>query len=110
MAEMAAQAGLDLWSYDNRGVTPATAATYLLYYFYFPEKWKWSPGLTRQRTTDVIRREGAFLEIVNQRAPLHAVDPLLEELRPLFCPWTGGLTTLTHSIPPVREKRRWRLW
>ena len=110
MAEMGTQAGLDLWAYNNRGVTPATASTYLLYYFYFPEKWKWAAGLTREVATAAISRDGAFIELVNLRSPLQAVEPLLDEVRPLFSPWAGGLTTLTHSLAPDRPTRRWRLW
>lgn len=108
MAEMAPQAGLDLWSYDNRGVTPVTATTYLLYYYYYPEHWRWSENLSAQDTAAAMANEGAFIEMVNRRHPLRGVEQLLAELRPMFCARGGGLTTLTHgSAPP--KKRRWRL-
>ena len=106
-AEMAPRADIDLWSYNDRGVTPATAATYLLYYYFYPEQWRWSDGLNRVDTEAVMRREGAFIEIVNLRSPLREVELLMAELRPLFCAYGGGLTTLTHSIRSPR-KRRWR--
>lgn len=109
MAEMAAHVGSDLWSYDNRGVSPVTATTYLLYYYFYPENWRWCDGLTADDTADVMRNEGAFIEIVNRRHPLRGVEPLLDELRPLFCPTGGGLTTLTHALAPPK-KRRWRLF
>ncbi|MCY4018031.1 MAG: hypothetical protein OXG39_01360 [Chloroflexi bacterium] len=108
MAEMAAPAGLDLWSYDNRGVSPVTATTYLLYYYYYPERWRWSDGLSPDDTAAVLAGEGAFIEIVNRRHPLRGVEQLLAEMRPMFCGYGGGLTTLTHGLAPPK-KRRWRL-
>ena len=108
MAEMAEQVGMALWSNDNRGVTPVTATVYSLYYYFYPEKWKWSDGLTGQQAGAAMRNEGAFIEIVNRRHPLRAVDHLFEEMRPFFDPLAGGLTTLTHGTAAPR-KRRWRL-
>lgn len=108
MAEMATQAGLDLWSYDNRGVSPITATSYLLYYYYYPESWRWSDGLTPDDTAAAVASDGAFIEIVNRRHPLPGVEQLLAEMRPMFCASGGGLTTLTHGLAPPK-KRRWRL-
>ena len=109
LAEMAGQVGLDLWAYDNRAVTVNTAATYTYYYYYFPEKWRWEAGLTRARTLAAMRREGAFIELVNRRHPLNGIEQLFEEQRPFFCACGGGLTTLTHGFTPPKH-RRWRLW
>ena len=108
MAEMAEHAGLNLWSYDNRGVSPVTATTYLLYYYYYPEHWRWSDCLSQADTAAVMRCEGAFIEMVNRRHPLRGVDLMLAEQRPMFCATGGGLTTLTHGHAPPK-KRRWRL-
>ncbi len=108
MAEMATHAGLDLWSYDNRGVSPVTATTYLLYYYYYPEHWRWSDDLSPDDAAAAVAREGAFIEIVNRRHPLRGVEQLLAETRPMFCASGGGLTTLTHGLAPPK-KRRWRL-
>ncbi len=108
MAEMATHAGLDLWSYHNRGVSPVTATTYLLYYYYYPEHWRWSDKLSPDDTAAVVAGEGAFIEMVNRRRPLRGVEPLLAEMRPMFCASGGGLTTLTHGLAPPK-KRRWRL-
>ncbi|MCY4537885.1 MAG: alginate lyase family protein [Chloroflexi bacterium] len=108
MAEMATHTGLDLWSYDNRGVSPVTATTYLLYYYYYPEHWRWSDGLSPEDTAAVVASEGAFIEMVNRRHPLRGVEQLLAEMRPMFCASGGGLTTLTHGLAPPK-KRRWRL-
>jgi len=109
MAEMAAQVGLELWSYDSRAVSITTAITYTHYYYFFPEKWRWESGLTRERTLAAMRREGAFMEMLNRRNPPQGIDHLFAEQRPMFCAWGGGLTTLTHGLAPAKKKR-WRLW
>lgn len=110
MAEMAEHVGIDLWSVNNRGITPVTATAYLLYYYYYPEKWKWGDDLTTEKTEALINTEGAFIEIVNRRNPLRGVDILLDDLRPLFGVYAGGLTTLTHGIPMPQKKKRWGLF
>ncbi len=109
LAAMAGQVGLDLWSYDSRAVSISTAATYTHFYYFFPEKWRWEKRLTRERTQAIMRREGAFMELVNRRAPPQGIEQFLAEQRPLFCAWGGGMTTLTHGLAP-EKKRRWRLW
>ncbi|MDE2854658.1 MAG: hypothetical protein OXN88_10845 [Chloroflexota bacterium] len=109
LAEMAGLLGLDLWFYDSRAVSVITAVTYTHYYYFFPEKWRWEAGLTRARTMAAVRREGAFLEMVNRRRPPQGIEALFTEQRPLFCAHGGGLTTLTHGLMP-EKKRRWRLW
>ena len=109
MAEMAWHVGLDLWLLDNRGITPITATAYLLYYYFYPETWKWGAGLTRETTAAVIRAGGAFVEMVNRRHPLPGAEHLFAEQRPMFS-ICGGLTTLTHGIAPPPKKKRWRLF
>lgn len=109
LAEMAALVGLDLWSYDNRAVSVFTAVTYTHFYYFFPEKWRWEADLTRERTNAIMVREGAFMEMVNRRGPPAGIEQFLAEQRPLFCPYGGGLTTLTHGLSP-EKKRRWRFW
>ena len=109
LAEMAEPVGLDLWSFESRAVGIFTAATYTHFYYFFPEKWRWEEGLTRQRTRAIMRREGAFMELVNRRNPPQGIEQFLAEQRPLFCAWGGGLTTLTHGLAPPKKKR-WRFW
>ena len=109
MSEMAQQAGEDLWSYNNRAVSANTAATYTFYYYCFPESWRWEAGLTREQTMAIMRREGAYFEMVNRRSPLRGADELFAEQRPLFSAAAGGLTTLTHGLKPPARKR-WRLF
>lgn len=109
MAEMAQRAGVDLWNYSNRAVSINTAATYTFYYYFFPERWRWEDNLTREKTMETMRRDGAFFEMVNRRNPLRGVEQLFAEQRPMFSATGGGLTTLTHGLALPRKKR-WRLW
>ncbi len=110
MAEMAEMAEVDLWGMNNRGVTPITAATYTLYYYYYPEKWKWEENLTLEAVEPIMKTDGAFIEIVNRRSPLRAIEQLFEDQRPMFNVYGGGLTTLTHGAPAPRKKKRWSLF
>ena len=98
MAEAASHVGVDLWSYEVRGVSIMTAALYPIYYFYVTDKWTWDT-LTPEQVQAVFRRHGGYLEIVNHRAQPRDFKPLLEDLRPIYDPWAGGLTTLTHGVP-----------
>ena len=109
LSEMARQAGEDLWSYHNRAVSANTAATYTFYYYFFPERWRWEEGLSRELTMSIMRRQGAYFEMVNRRSPLRGGEELFAEQRPLFSAIAGGLTTLTHGLKPP-AKKRWRLW
>lgn len=110
MAEMAKHVGVDLWSFDNRGITPITATTYILYYYYYPEKWKWEAELTEEQVEAVIKSDGAFMEIANRHSAMRAIEPMLDFQRPLFCYYAGGLTTLTHGTKPTKKKKGWRLF
>ena len=109
LSEMARQAGEDLWSYNNRAVSANTAATYTFYYYFFPESWRWEEGLTRELTIAIMRREGAYFEMVHRRSPPRGAEELFAEQRPLFSAVAGGLTTLTHGLKPP-AKKRWRLF
>ena len=109
LAQMAELVGLNLWAYDSRAVSISTAVAYTHFYYFFPEKWRWEAKLSRERAIAIMRREGAFMELVNRRNPPQGIEHFLAEQRPLFCAWGGGLTTLTHGLAP-ETKRRWRLW
>lgn len=100
MAEAAKHAGVDLWGYNNRGVSVVTAALYPLYYYYYPEKWQWSAELLADETQGVIRRHGTFLEMLNHHIgrPTHAIDLIVNEIRPISDVYGGGIATLTHSV------------
>lgn len=101
MAEAAAGAGVDLWGYAARGVTATTAASYCVFYYFYPEQWPWQSGLD-DSVRALYREHGAFLEIVNRHARPRTIQTLLDEIRPCFNPYGGGLTTLTHALPARR--------
>ncbi len=103
-AEAAYRAGLDLWHYNNRGVSIVTAALYPLYYYFYPEKWKWGEQLTLEEVQPFFKSHGAYLEMLNLHIgrPTKAIDLILDEQRPLFDTFGGGMTTLTHA-PMIRR-------
>ncbi len=103
-AEAATQAGTDLWAYENRGVGVTTAAAYLVYYYFYPAKWRWDSGLSEANTFTIFERYGAWMEIVTYRGYPRGVELLLDQQRPFYSAYTGGLTTLTH--PQTKEKKR----
>lgn len=113
-AEIGTNNGVDLWAYNNRGVSAKTASAYVLYYLYYPEKWRWAePGaLTAEMMTPIIKEQSAFLEIVHARSPLRTVEILLQQHRPLVSLTGGGMTTLVYGAPPAApaQKPWWQFW
>lgn len=103
MAEAASHVGVDLWNYSVRGVSVVTGAMYPIYYFYTPEKWKWDAEISMEEAQNLFRQYGGFLELLYRRTRHKDLKPLLQDLRPVYDPRAGGLTTLTHG---VTEKRR----
>jgi hypothetical protein len=95
MAEAAAHIGLDLWGYQSRGISVVTAGAYLVYYYYYPDKWRWDTGMDAS-AAGLFREHGAFFEILNRRAHPRDIGLMLNELRPMYS-LTGGLTTLSHG-------------
>ncbi len=107
-AEAASHAGVDLWAYENRGVSAMTPTPYLLYYYYFPEKWRWDDGLTLEATQTLYREHAGMWDIAQRRVFSRDRKVLLDELRPIYDMWSGGLTTLTHgSVAEQRKRRGW---
>lgn len=98
MAELAANAGVDLWSYAVRGVSVVTTALYPIYYFYTPEKWTWDADIPVDEAQLLFRRYGGYLEMLNRRVNHRDLRPLLEDLRPIYDARGGGLTTLSHGV------------
>lgn len=96
-AEMAAHAGEDLWAYDNRGVSVLTAAVYILFYYHFPEKWRWEDGLETEHVRALISQSGGFTEMLNLRHRPRTIEAMLENHRPVYDVFGGGLTTLSHG-------------
>jgi len=103
-AQAARHAGVDLWHYNNRGVSIVTAALYPLYYYFYPEKWKWGEPLTLEEVQPHFAAHGAYLEMLNLHIgrPTKAIDLILNDQRPLFDTFGGGMTTLTHA-PMLRR-------
>lgn len=99
IAEAARHAQVDLWRYSNRGVSIVTAALYPLYFYYYPEKWKWGEQLTPEEVQPLFKTHGTYLEMLNLHIarPTKAIDLILGEQRPVFDALGGGLTTLTHA-------------
>ncbi|MEL7434567.1 MAG: alginate lyase family protein [Chloroflexota bacterium] len=107
-AEAATCAGEDLWAFEPRDVGVNTAATYLVYYYFYPDKWRWGDDdLTEDDTRAIFAEQGAWIEIATFRANPRGVELLLDERRPLFNAYMGGLTTLTHQKTKKRKKRGW---
>lgn len=96
-AEAATHAGENLWNYENRDVGLNTSITYLVYYYFYPDKWRWGDDdLTEDHTQATFAELGAWIEISTRRVNPRGVELLLEDQRPFFSPYVGGLTTLTH--------------
>lgn len=111
IAEMADHVGRDLWRYEKRGVGVTTATTYPLYYYFYPEKWLWSgeqyrpsEGVNEDDARRIFNRHNGFLELANRRydKPLHAIQLMLTDMRPVFDRHGGGHVTLTHALPERR--------
>lgn len=98
MAEAATQAGVDLWAYQNRGVSVATGAIYPAYYYYTTDKWKWDKNVPVEDVQAWFQRFGGYLEFLRRRTGLRDLNPLLQEVRPIFAPLSGGFTTLSHGV------------
>ncbi|GIK28829.1 MAG: hypothetical protein DCC53_05315 [Chloroflexi bacterium] len=109
-AEIAAQADIDLWAYERRGVSVMTAALYPLYYYFYPEKWPWFEGLELGPVQVEFRQYAAFLELVNHKngGSVRAVKLILDDVRPVFDALGGGPVTLTHAVEPVARRGLFR--
>lgn len=103
MAEAASHAGLDLWEYSVRGVSVVTGAMYPIYYFYTPEKWQWDEGISVEEAQNLFRQYGGYLEMLYRRTRHKDLKLLLQDLRPVYDPRAGGVTTLTHGV--IEKKR-----
>ncbi len=118
-AEAASLAGEPLWEYDVRGVSALTPTPYLLYYYWYPERWRWdgdiegdevpqegdgAPRVDEARA--LYRRHAGLWELAQARSPSPDRQQLLDELRPVFDVQGGGPLTLTHSTASDRPARR----
>ncbi len=103
MAEAGAQIGLPLWEYSKRGLTLLSATLFPIYYFYTTARWKWDEGLSPEFVQEAFRSYGGYLEIVNQRIVHRDFQTLLADLRPIYVPYGGGFTSLTHGAVLKRK-------
>ncbi len=104
-AEAASHVGENLWAYEYRGVSAMTPTPYLLYYYYFPDKWRWDAPLEKEAAQALYKRHAGFWDMAQRQKPSRDRKILLTELRPIYDVWGGGLTTLTHG-GTVETKRR----
>lgn len=104
-AEAATHAGENLWAFEHRSVSAMTPTPYLLYYYYYPEKWRWDAGLQTEDVKVLYRSHAGFWEMAQRRTPSRDRKILLDELRPIYDTWGGGLTTLTHAGEIVVKRR-----
>lgn len=100
MAEIASHVGMELWTVAQRGVSITTAGLYTIFYYYYPERWRWDKEIPQD--TAVFRQHGGFLEILYAHTKQKAMDSMLEDLRPIYDPAAGGMTTLTHASAKAR--------
>lgn len=101
-AEAATHAGEPLWAYDVRGISAKTTAIYAAAYFEYRDTWQWDEPPTEAETDAFYREHGAFLEMLNVHLRPVVLKATLDKLRPLFSPYGGGLTTLSHGVPQRR--------
>lgn len=103
MAEAASHVGVDLWNYSTRGISVTTAAAYMTYYYYYPTQWRWAT-VAEEPAKALFKEAGSYWEMVYHHARPQDLKLMLDEQRPLFNTALGGLTTLTHAVPP-KERR-----
>ncbi len=101
MAEAAAHVHLDLWGFASRSISAVTAGSYCIYFYYYPEEWRWDT-ISEEHYNALYKSSGGFLEILNAHARPKNLKMLFDDLRPFYNPFIGGLTTLTHALPPKR--------
>lgn len=117
-AEMATHAGEDLWAFNERRVSALTPAPYLLYYYYYPEKWRWDAetegdavpeeGESRiepEAAQALYKRHAGMWEMAQKQSWSKDRQMLLDDIRPVYDLWGGGLVTLTHATPEPKRKR-----
>ena len=117
-AEMATHAGEDLWAFNERRVSALTPMPYLLYYYYYPEKWRWDAEIEGDAVPEegdshieieaaqaLYRRHAGMWEMAQRQSGSQDRQMLLDAIRPVYDLWGGGLVTLTHGTPEQKRKR-----
>lgn len=101
-AEAAAQQGVNLWGHEMRGISAKTAAIYAAAYYEYREQWPWDDLPDAESNDAFYQQNGAFLEMLNRQLRPGVLKATLDKLRPMFDPFGGGLTTLSHADPAPR--------
>lgn len=107
-AEAASHVGEDLWAFNERRVSVLTPVPYLLYYYYYPEKWRWDAEgafLQSEGVQALYQRHAGLWEMAQRQVWSKDRQTLLNAIRPVYDLWGGGLVTLTHGAAAPRRKR-----
>jgi hypothetical protein len=117
-AEMATHTGEDLWAFNERRVSALTPMPYLLYYYYYPEKWRWDAEIEGDAVPEegeshieieaaqaLYKRHAGMWEMAQRQSWSKDRQMLLDSIRPVYDLWGGGLVTLTHGSAEQKRRR-----
>ena len=103
-AQLATIAGDDLWEYEVRGVSVRTPAIYAVAYYEYPTSWRWDVPPPADEVEAFYAERFGFFEMLNRTMRQSVMQATLKKIRPIFDPYGGGLTTLTHAtVAPTRQ-------
>jgi hypothetical protein len=98
-AEAATHAGTNLWTFESRGISAKTAAIYAAAYYEYRDTWKWDEPPTIEANEMLYQHNAGFFEMLNRQLEPYVLRGTMDKLRPIFDPYGGGMTTLSHGIP-----------
>lgn len=102
-AEASTRCGVDLWNYEQRGISVKTCAIYAAAYYEYRHQWKWDTPPDEAENEQFYHENAAFLELLNRQLRPAILKDTMQKLRPLYDAYGGGATTLTHA--QVQAKR-----
>ncbi len=105
-AQIATTVGDDMWQYEVRGVSVKTPAIYAVAYYEYPASWKWDTPPNVEEVEAFYAERFGFFEMLNRTMRQSVMQPTLKKIRPIFDPYGGGLTTLTHATVSA-ERQGW---
>jgi hypothetical protein len=103
-AQLATVVGDEVWQYEVRGVSVKTPAIYAVAYYEYPASWKWDTPPTTEEVEAFFAERFGFFEMLNRNMRQSVMLPTLKKIRPIFDPYGGGLTTLTHATAHVARQ------
>ena len=74
-----------------------TAAIYAAAYYEYRDQWTWDIPPDAEENEAYYQENAAYLEILNRQLRPAVLKATLSKLRPMFDPFGGGLTTLSHA-------------